>query len=304
MALVDVVVVSYNSADVLRSCVEPLAHDAEVRVFVVDNASPQGPPETVSDLPAELIELDRNYGFAYACNVGLAAGESRFVLFLNPDAQIQPESVRQLAAVLERQDRCALVAPQILDPDGRLEYSLRRRPRLVSTYAQAFFLHRLFPRALWTDELIRDPEVYATARTVEWVSGACLLARRSVLEEIGGWDDDFFLYGEDIDLCRRVWAAGYEVRYEPQATAVHIGGTSAPSARMAPTLVRGRIRYVKKHEPAPVALLHQAGLALGSLTHALLTTKGLRMRMGHARAFAAAVSFRRTSPPRETRQAA
>src|SRR5690242_5458832 len=162
MALVDVVVVSYNSADVLRPCVKPFVDDAGFRVFVVDNASPEGRPETVDDLPVQLLELDGNYGFAYGCNSGFAAGDAPFVLFLNPDARIRPESVRRLVGALENNERAALVAPRIVDAEGGLEYSLRRRPRLVSTYSQAFFLHRLFPRALWADELIRDPRFYST----------------------------------------------------------------------------------------------------------------------------------------------
>ena len=263
MPVVDVVVVAYNSRDVLRPCVEPLLHDEDFGVIVVDNASPDGSAEAVRELPLGLLEQAGNFGFAHACNRGWEAGSAPYVLFLNPDARIQPESLRRLLAVLENNERCGVVAPRIVDAEGKLEHSLRRRPRLVSTYSQALFLHRLFPEAPWTDELIRDPRAYAEPTVVEWVSGACVLTRRSVLEEIGGWDEDFFLYGEDVDICRRVWTAGYEVRYEPNATAVHIGGTSAPSDRMAPRLIEGRIRYVKKHEPALVRVAAPGGSGSG-----------------------------------------
>jgi N-acetylglucosaminyl-diphospho-decaprenol L-rhamnosyltransferase len=280
---VDVVVVSYNSGETLRACVEPLA-TSSINVIVVDNASPNGGVETVADLPLTILALDRNYGFAYGCNRGWQAGTAPYVLFLNPDASIDPDAIAQLAAVFDGDETVGLAAPRLVDAEGSLDYSQRRFPRLVSTYAQALFVHRLFPRAAWVDELVRDPHAYESPRDVEWVSGACMLARRSALRAVAGWDEHFFLYGEDVDLCRRLWSAGYRVRFEPRAQALHIGGASAPRARQLPVLVAGRVRYVKKHEGPVRALLQQIGLALSELTHALVTPKGLETRLGHLRA--------------------
>ena len=110
-----------------------------------------------------------------------------------------------------------LVAPRLVDEDGSLDFSQRRFPRLRSTYAQALFLHRIFAHAQWTDEVIRDPRAYERAGPVEWVSGACVLVRRSALERLGGWDQGFFHYGEDIDICSRLWRSGFELRFEPGA---------------------------------------------------------------------------------------
>ena len=101
-----------------------------------------------------------------------------------------------------------------------------------------------------------------------------MLVRRSAIEAIGGWDEGFFLYGEDIDLCRRLWEGGYRVRYEASATATHIGGASAPRGRSIPFLARGRIRFAQSTCGHGVALLHQTGIALGALTHAVFTTQG------------------------------
>ena len=212
MAVVDVVVVSYNSADTLRQCLSPLVTDQNVRVTVVDNASQDESIASVADLPVRVVALERNHGFAFGCNRGWEAGSAPYVLFLNPDARIEPASIVQLVRVLREDPSVGLVAPRIVDEDGSLQFSVRRFPRLRSTYAQALFLHRVFPHATWTDEVIRDPLVYERPGPVEWVSGACVLVRRSVLEHIGGWDEGFFLYGEDIDICRRLWEAGFEVR--------------------------------------------------------------------------------------------
>jgi GT2 family glycosyltransferase len=288
MSTVDVVVVSYNSREHLRRCLEPLAGTPGLNLVVVDSASTDGTLETVADLGADLVPLPENRGFAYACNVGWRRGQSPFVLFLNPDAHIDADAVQRLAAVGE-DPAAGAVAPRILEADGSLDYSLRRFPRLRSTYAQALFLHRLFPRAEWTDELVRDETAYGEPATPEWVSGACVLVRRDVLELVGGMDEGFFLYCEDLDLCRRIRSAGFDVRYEPAATAVHVGGASAPRASLLPVLAASRARYARKHQPGHVALFERLGIALGALTHVVVSRGGRATRRGYLSAVGAAL---------------
>jgi N-acetylglucosaminyl-diphospho-decaprenol L-rhamnosyltransferase len=286
MGAIDVVVVSYNSARDVRGCVEPLAGVDGLEVVVVDSASEDASLETVADLPLRTIALSENRGFAHGCNAGWRAGTAPFVLFLNPDARIDPASVQRLAATAEADARIGAVAPRIVEPDGTLDYSLRRFPRLRSTYAQALFLHLLAPRATWVDELVRDHDAYERPWSPDWVSGACLLVRRSLLEQLDGMDEGFFLYCEDVDLCRRVRDAGFDVRFEPQAEAVHIGGASLPRSSLLPVLAASRVRYARKHQPRHVALLERLGIALGALTHAAVTRRGRAARKGHLRALA------------------
>jgi GT2 family glycosyltransferase len=292
VAVVDIVVVSYNSSKTLKGCVGPLAENGSVNVIVVDNASDDASVESVACLPLTVLCLENNYGFAYGCNRGWETGSAQFVLFLNPDARIDTDSILALASALRNDPALGLVAPRLYADDGALEYSQRRFPRLRSTYAQAFFAHRFFPRAAWVDESVRDPRAYELSGDVEWISGACVLVRREALERIGGWDEGFFLYGEDIDLCQRLWAAGFRVSYDASVTAVHIGGASAPRGRSIPLLTRGRIRFVKKHRNRVIALLHQLGIALGALTHAVFTQQGPGARAGQLRAFRAALFYK------------
>lgn len=292
MRSVDVVVVSYNSERYLRGWIGELSGARDLNVFVVDSASTDGTLATIEDLPITTIALEENRGFAHACNVGWRMGAAPFVLFLNPDATIDVEGVRRLVATAELPGVGA-AAPKIVDPAGSLEYSLRRFPRLRTTYAQALFLHRLFPHAAWADELIRSTELYEEAWSPEWVSGACLLVRRDALKRIGGLDERFFLYCEDIDLCKRLRAARLDIRFVPDAVAVHEGGASAPRASLLPLLAASRIRYAQLHQPRPVAVLERLGIALGALTHAVVARGGLATRGGWARAFLITVSRRR-----------
>jgi hypothetical protein len=290
MPLVDVVVVSYNSRAKLRGCVEQLVGDPDVAVIVVDNASPDGSLEAVADLALTAIGLPANAGFAHGCNAGIAAGSAPYVLLLNPDADIRPEAIRGLAEVLAADERIGAAAPRIVAEDGSLEFSQRRFPRLRSTYAQAFFLHRLFPRAEWVDELERDPQAYERAGSPGWVSGACVLLRRSAVEAIGGLDDGFFMYCEDIDLCRRLRNAGYEIRFVPEAVVTHEGGASAPRASLLHVLAASRLRYARKHRSWAGAMLERLGVALGALTHAVVSRGGRAARAGHLRALRRALS--------------
>jgi N-acetylglucosaminyl-diphospho-decaprenol L-rhamnosyltransferase len=284
MASVDVVIVSYNSRDRLRTCVEPLLEAAGVHVIVVDNASPDGSLEAVEGLPLTAIQLAHNGGFAHGVNAGWRAGSAPYVLLLNPDARIDERSLGALVHALEEAPERGAVAPLIVDSDGSLDYSQRRFPRLRSTYARALFLHRIFPKAAWTDELVRDEALYAERGTPDWVSGACILLRRTALEELGGLDEGFFMYAEDIDLCRRLTEGGYELLFEPAARVEHEGGASAPRTHLLPVLAASRLRYAAKHRTRAGAFLERVGVALEAATHVAVARGGRAARAGHARA--------------------
>jgi len=290
MTTVDVVVVSYNSRDRLRACVDPLLGLPNVHVIVVDNASPDGSLEAVRELPLTAIQLERNGGFAHGVNAGWRAGSAPFVLLLNPDARIDGQSLEALVAALEDDPGLGAVAPRILDDDGTLDWSQRRYPRLRSTFARAFYLHRVFPTASWTDELIRDERSYAEPGTPDWVSGACILLRREALEALDGLDEGFFMYAEDIDLCRRLRSAGFELRFEPAATVEHEGGASEPRTNLLPVLAQSRLRYAAKHRSRLGALLERAGIALEAATHVAVSRGGVAARRGHARALRLALT--------------
>jgi GT2 family glycosyltransferase len=287
---IDVIVVSYNSRDDLRACVEPLSALDHVNVVVVDNASPEQSIDVIDDLRVQAIQLERNGGFGHGCNVGWRASRAPNVLFLNPDARIDESALDSLTRLLETDDSLGVVAPRVVHGDGSLDFSQRRSPRLRSTYAQALFLHRLFPQASWTDEVVRDDEQYLRQASPDWVSGAAIMVRRSVLEELGGFDERFFMYCEDTDLCKRVWDLGREIRYEPGATVMHVGGASAPRAGLLPVLAASRILYARKHRGARYALLERLGIALGALTHIVISQGGRAYRAGHARSLKVAIS--------------
>jgi GT2 family glycosyltransferase len=234
-----------------------------------------------------IIRRTENAGFARACNEGMAVGSAPFVLFVNPDAVVPEAALRPLVDALERSPELGAVAPRIEHPDGSLAYSLRRFPGLRATFAQALFLHRLFPAAPWTTEIVRDERCYRTAHVPEWVSGACILARRSTMEAVGGWDERFFLYCEDTDLCLRLRESGHPVGFEPDAVVVHEEGASSNTALTVPLLAEAKLRYAVLHETPARAAAERVGLILWSATRVVLTRGSRGDRLGHARALRA-----------------
>jgi GT2 family glycosyltransferase len=266
---VDVVVVAYNSRDTLRDCVEPLAGLPGTTVTVVDNACPQRSTETVADLPVTVVHSERNGGFAYGCNLGIASGTAELVLLLNPDAKIDASGVAALVAALNEGSRLAAVGPRTLDEDGQISLTQRRFPQLRRTFAEALFVHRIAPLAPWTSDTVRDLEAYERPGTPDWVSGCCVLLRRSAVEAVGGFDEGYFLYSEETDLFRRLNAAGWRMGYEPRATARHVGYSSACSYSTEPIRAYSRVRYARKHHGRVVAVLEAAGVILAALARAV-----------------------------------
>ena len=288
---IDVVVVSYRSRATLRGCVEPLAAMPRVRVTVVDNASPDDSVATIADIEGiDIVRAPRNGGFAYGCNLGVARGRAPMLLFLNPDARIAAESLDALVTAMRSDPRAALVGPRILDDDGSLAWSVRRFPRLRSTFAKALFLHRVWPRARWTDELVRDPAVYERAATAEWLSGACMLVRRDAYEAIGGFDEGLFLYCEDTDLCLRLWQSGHTVRFEPAALVHHVGGASSGAGETQAIAARSRVYYARKHRGRVAAGIEAAGVALDEAMHAAAAVTRPATRRGHVAALRAVLA--------------
>jgi len=284
---VDVVVVAYNSRSTLRGCVAPLVAIPGVGVTVVDNASEDGSAAAVEDLPVRVIDSRRNGGFAFGVNIGVAAGTAPWILLLNPDARIDPQDLRALVATGEADPAVAVVGPRLLSADGTLALSQRRFARLRSTWGQALFAHRLFPLAAWTDEVVRDRDLYSKAGSPEWLSGACMLVRRTALDAVGGLDEGYFLYCEDMDLCLRLRAAGYDIRYEPATTAHHVGGASSVPGQTLAIYARSRVRYARRHYRRSLVPLEAAGVALGALSHIVAAARRPALRRGHTAALRA-----------------
>lgn len=233
------VLVNYNGGDELRSALHSIVNAMDRtpwEAVVVDNASTDGSEEMATEFaPAvRLLRNAENVGFARGVNQGIAATRAPGILIMNPDCRLDQGAVETLLAELNAHPSCAIVGPRILDPDGSVQGSARGDPdMLTGIFGRTGVLRRALP---WLPVARRNVITDAdsgqeSSVVVDWVSGACMLARREALDTVGGFDERYFMYWEDADLCRRLRARGFHVRYVPAAVAVHNVGQSSRTAR-------------------------------------------------------------------------
>jgi len=253
MADTDVVIVHYSTPDLLRRCLEALTGMASAalgQVVVVDNASPGRDVEEMRGVfPGVAFQLnDRNLGFAAACNQGICRTASPYCLLLNPDAVLDGEALGALERCLAELPEAGAAAPRLINSDGSLQWSCRRFPTLRAVLVRGARLEELWPGPV-DAYLMRDWD-HGHRAPVDWALGACLLLRRVAVEQVGLLDEDYFLYYEDTDLCRRLGLAGWPVYYEPAAVVQHEHRRESAGlvpGRPARAHLRSLVRLFRKH---------------------------------------------------------
>jgi len=260
-ATVHVVIVNWNSGAQLRECLQSFAavadDDVAARVTVIDNASTDGSSEGLeASMPLAVVRNADNRGFGAACNQGAAGSEADFLLFLNPDTRLMPgsfaEPVRYLRA--HENERVGIVGIQLVDADGRVARNTARAPTAWSMVGNSVGFDRLAPR-LFPPHFVTE-WAHDQTRTVDQVMGAFFLVRRSLFEALGGFDERFFVYYEDLDFSVRARAQGWQSVYLSTAQAFHRGQgtTEGATARRTFYFCRSRILYARKHFGALGAL--------------------------------------------------
>lgn len=226
------VVVNWNCADLLERCLTSLRDNAPqggaMEVIVVDNGSTDRSVEMVrQDWPeVRLLTNDHNAGFPRANNQAIRTSDAEYLLLVNSDAFVGPHCIDRMLAAMQEGARVAVVGPRLVYGDGRWQrWTAGREPSLAAALNHHLFLDRILPtrlfRGIWLSRDVRTPF------QPDWVVSACMLVRHAALDEVGLLDESFASYVEDLDLCRRVRAAGWSVWYEPAAEAVHLMGQSS-----------------------------------------------------------------------------
>jgi hypothetical protein len=273
--LVSIVVVSWNTRELLRACLASTAIACQelgvpVEVLVVDNASSDGSAEMVRDEFPEvrIVANTSNVGFAAATNQGIRMSKGSFILLLNPDTKTAKSFLGILLSFLESQPGVGAAGPRLLGRGGDLQVSCFPLPTLSSELWRLLHFDRFcklsnYPVGEW------GPEI---ARNVEAIQGACMLIRRAVLDQVGYLDESFFIYSEEIDLCRRMQAFGWKICWVPQAVVVHYGGESTKQIRprMFLELYQSKIRYFRKHLGFWGAFAYKLVLVVAALPRLLL----------------------------------
>jgi GT2 family glycosyltransferase len=284
---VSAVIVTYNSRGVVTSCIDAIrAHSdgPSCEIFVSDNASADGTADFIAATYPDvvLVPRARNDGLSAAINDGVAASSGRNVLVLNPDARVTPGAIATLSRYLDEHPDVGVVGPKLLDDDGTLQLSCRAFPG----YATAIFnryslLTRLLPGNRYSSDYLMRDFAHASVRDVDWVSGAACMLPRRVFDAVSGWDAGYFMFNEDVDLCRRVHDAGHRVVYVPDAVVYHaIGVSKSASAKLIVERHRSMWRYYRKHMRENVAQDAGTGAAIAARCALLLAVSALRGAVG------------------------
>ncbi len=229
----DVIIVNYKSTDLLLRCLQSIQEAAgghRIQVFVQDNHSNDGVERVKAVYPQVHLTMNHtNLGFARAVNQALAQGGAPYVLILNPDTVVEEGFFSAVLEFMESRRDVGILGPRILDHDGAIQGSARSFPTpLTALFGRKSFLTRVFPNNRITRENILTTRCDGiNPMEVDWVSGACILARREAIRHVGVMDDGFFMYWEDADWCRRMWDAGWHVVYFPRASIMHFVGASS-----------------------------------------------------------------------------
>jgi GT2 family glycosyltransferase len=270
-----VVLVSFNARELLDGCLRSLATaltGLTYEIIVVDNASQDGAADMVAErFPGvRLLRNTENLGYPKANNQGIAAAGGTFVLLLNPDTKVPPGVLERLLDEMKCRPEAGGVAPVLRLPTGSIQVSFGRKVNVVTESVKKLFGNRWLSRRADRDKQTRE---------VFWLGGACLLTRRAILEEAGGFDERFFLYFEDIDLCFRIRGLGWRLYLVPGAEIAHVGGASTSGLNLLGRYHyrRSQIYFYRKHGSGLSRLALKAYLGV---TFCTLYLKGILGRTG------------------------
>jgi GT2 family glycosyltransferase len=272
--MISVIIVSYNTRDILRQCLEALfthTSGVEFEVLVVDNDSRDGSPAMVrQEFPqVTLVANDVNLGFAAANNQAFAMARGEFILLLNPDAFVTEGAIAKGLEFMRQTPRCGICGGRIVDQDGRVRPSARRFPNALAKFFALSGLSSRYPDSPLFNRRDFGGFAHDRVREVDWVPGTFTLLRRKMLDEIGFFDERFFMYYEETDLCLRAKKAAWQVFFIPDAEVEHIGGASSQtrqdkaydqsSSQVINFRIRSEYLYYRKHGGL-VSVLTAAGL--------------------------------------------
>jgi GT2 family glycosyltransferase len=249
-----IVIICWNDLKVIRNCLDSIfsdTHHLDYEVIVSDNGSTDGSTEFIrSHFPAvRVVENNANLGFAKGNNAGIKVAEGDYVLILNPDTIVHNYCLDRLVAFADRHPEAGAFGCRVLNPDGTYQVSARLFPTVRRYWMSALYLRRLS----WISRFFEFEEYPGwegeTERVIDWQSGCCVMFRASLLNRLGGFDEQFFYHFEEVDLCRRVWNAGCSIVFTPDATITHLGGQSVGRfpVRFQIEKHRSRYRYFYKH---------------------------------------------------------
>jgi N-acetylglucosaminyl-diphospho-decaprenol L-rhamnosyltransferase len=238
------VVVTYDALPWIEKCLESVEG---IETVVVDNGSSDGTVDVVRErFPRVRVIEAENRGLCAGWNRGIAATGAEHVLVLNADAWLVEDALDALLAAARRHPRAAVIGPRLLNPDGSLQRSVRGFPTAWRLATEYLYLRKLAPRSKALNAFYGAGFDHESERVVDWVMGSCMFVRRAAFDDVGPFDERYFLFSEEVDWMRRATDRGWSVVFTPEARCVHVGGASH-GGRLFRENVRGNLRYLSLH---------------------------------------------------------
>jgi GT2 family glycosyltransferase len=280
-----IIIVSWNVRSLLQTCLKSVEVEQgalRLEIIVVDSGSDDGSPEMVREQfpQVHLIVREDNVGFPLGNNIGLAEANGRYLLLLNPDTEVVGDALSRMVGYLDGNPDVGVVGGQLLNPDNTVQSSRRRFPTVATAFFESTWFQPFAPKGILRRYYAEDIDDGETA-DVDWVKGACLMTRKTILDEVGPLDADYFMYSEELDWCKRIKMAGWRVVYFPEAKIIHYEGKSSEQAVTARHInfQRAKLRYFHKYHGMMIMILLRIFLLLNFVWQlALEAIKGL---VGH-----------------------
>jgi GT2 family glycosyltransferase len=269
-----IIIVNWNTRDLLRECLSSIYKhppSAAFEVLVVDNASADGSVQMLEEgFPqVRLIENHENIGFARANNQAIQQSIGHYVLLLNPDTQVKPNTLVDLVEFLDENPQAGAAGPRLLNPDGNLQTSCYPAPTLSKELWRLFHLDKLYTYGVYA---MQAWDLDAP-RSVDIVKGASLILRREALDQVGLLDEDYFIYTEEVDLCYRLKKSGWQLFWVPRSQVIHHEGqsTQLKSREMFLQLYKSKLIFFRKNHGSLAAGIYKAILFTASLTRLVVS---------------------------------
>lgn len=282
-----IIIVSWNVADLLRDCLRSIDEnrgELDLQVIVVDSASSDDSVAMIQrEFPwVDLLACDENVGFPRGNNLGLARANGRYLLLLNPDTVVLDDALSKMMAYMAENPTVGVLGCQLLNADGTVQSSKRRFPTIITPFFESTWLETIAPKSIQAAYYAQDLPDNAI-NEVDWVMGACMLVPRQVVAAVGGLDEAYFMYSEELDWCRRIKDSGWRVVYYPEAQIVHYVGQSSEQAVVARHInfQQAKLRYFRKYNGRFFAILLRIFLLLNYGWQLIL--EGIKGIVGHKR---------------------
>ncbi len=221
-----IIILNYKQLGMIKNCVKSinkLCLSFKFETIIIDNNSLDNSVEHIKEnyFNIKLIESKKNLGFSGGNNLGIKEAQGEYILIINPDIILNSKSLIKLVEFMDSNPKAGIAGPKLINPDGSLQYSCSRYPNWKLPFYRRSFLRHTNHGQAWIDNYFMKDWDHNNNLKVDWLFGACLIVRKSILEKVGLLDDRFFMYMEDLDWCRRMWLKNYEVWYVAEAQIIH-----------------------------------------------------------------------------------